>query len=82
MSPIPPVASVDSQISVDADSLVAWEEVIDSPSFPSLTTQYKMHQLTAVVSGLPSTSFTTSEGSEPETGKVHFWEWRQDSPDV
>ena len=39
-------AKMEMQVVVEEGSLVAWEEIIDSPSFPSLTTQYKMHQLT------------------------------------
>eukprot|EP00966_Prymnesium_polylepis_P147811 3414561-Prymnesium_polylepis.1 len=34
------------QVSVDDSSLIVWEEIVDSPSFPHLTTQYKMHQMT------------------------------------
>ena len=67
------------QVVVDEGSLVSWEEVIDSPSYPSLTTQYKMQQLSAVVSGLPSSPFVTYE-SGAEGGKEHYWEWREDSP--
>ena len=40
------------------ETLVKWDEVVDSPSFPGLTTHYKLHQMVAVVRGLPETAFT------------------------
>jgi len=57
-------------------SLLVWDELVDSPSYPSLITQYTLHQVEVVVPGLPQESFATIEGK-----KKHFWEWRNDGPD-
>lgn len=62
-----------SAIEILPDTLKAWYEIVDSPSFPNLSTQYKLHEIEAVVCGLPSESFTSVEGK-----KEHFWEWRAD----
>ena len=37
-----------------------------------LDTQYRLHQIEAVVEGLPDGSFSTTEGA-----KEHFWEWQE-----
>ena len=73
MSPVVTLGAME----VLADSLVSWEEVVDSPSFPGLTTQYTLHQMTVVVPNVPDSSFITKEGPT----KQHFWEWREDGPD-
>ena len=65
-----------STVQVKADSLLVWDELIDSPSYPSLTTQYTLHQVEVIVPGLPNEPFSTTEGK-----KEHFWEWRVDSAD-
>ena len=57
-------------------SLLVWDELVDSPSYPSLITQYTLHQIEVIVPGLPQESFATMEGK-----KKHFWEWRDDGPD-
>jgi len=62
-----------SAIEILPDTLKSWYEIVDSPSFPNLSTQYKLHEIEAVVCGLPSESFTSVEGK-----KEHFWEWRGD----
>eukprot|EP00966_Prymnesium_polylepis_P215240 4984817-Prymnesium_polylepis.1 len=104
--------------------------MVDSPSYPSLRTQYKLHQMTVrkrrekescygglqdsqpelkagggqrlyahglshasaqkcdanfcreqvFVKGLPAFPFETSE-KKYNTEKIHYWEWREDSPD-
>jgi hypothetical protein len=36
----------ESHIQVVPDSLVRWDEIVDSPSYQSLTTQYSLYQLT------------------------------------
>ncbi|MDC0525625.1 hypothetical protein OAO87_01405 [bacterium] len=55
------------------ESIVRWDEIVDSPSFLGLTTQYKLHQMTAVVMGLPDARFSCKEGAVKES----FWEWRE-----
>jgi len=51
-----------ASISIDDASLVSWTETREeSSSFPSLATRYRLHQVDAVVSGLPCKSFTTLE---------------------
>lgn len=59
--------------------LQEWVEIVDSPSFPGLTTQYRLQQMSAIVRGLPSAPFTTEE-KDKGTTKVHSWEWRTDGP--
>ena len=72
------------QIDLWPDSLLVWVEIIESPSFPNLTTQYRMHQMTATIAGLPHGSFSTLEEEVGKDGQVktkeHFWEWRLDHP--
>jgi hypothetical protein len=75
--------AVFEELQVDPDtilfvpaSLVTWNEVEESRSYPTLKTQYQLHQMTVVVPGLPTTQFSTIEG-EGE----HFWEWERDSAD-
>eukprot|EP00966_Prymnesium_polylepis_P291776 6738794-Prymnesium_polylepis.1 len=41
-------AAAERDVSVVNNSLVAWEEIIDSPSYPSLSTQYTLMQMTAI----------------------------------
>lgn len=63
---------------VDPHSLsVAAEEVV-SPSYPGLTSAYRLHTIDARVRGLPATSFTTEESSGDGDPLVatHYWEWR------
>jgi len=73
-----PVGNKLSHVDLNNDSLLEWHETTDSPSFPNLTTQYAMHQMTAIIKGLPSSSFTTTE-KQGESETCHYWEWRQDS---
>eukprot|EP00966_Prymnesium_polylepis_P110452 2555464-Prymnesium_polylepis.1 len=75
------VGADETNSDLDPNSLLTWDEVIESPSFPNLTTQYHMHQMTATVSNaLPSVNFITHE-DDGQGRKEHFWEWRLDSPD-
>lgn len=46
------------------------------PSCPGVPDQYHLHQMTALVRGLPEGRFSSTEGAR----KVHSWEWRADSP--
>lgn len=62
-----------SKMHLQPDSLVSWYEMVDSPSYPGLQTQYQLNQLEVVVSGLPPTPFSTLEGD-----KEHYWEWWTD----
>ena len=55
---------------------VTWDEIVDSPSFPKLTTQYTLHQVEVVVPGLSPQAFSTTEGK-----KEHFWQWIADRDD-
>jgi hypothetical protein len=57
-------------------SLVTWNEIGVSRSYPTLTTQYQLHQMEVVVPGLPAEPFSTIEGEQE-----HFWAWEPDSPD-
>jgi len=68
-------------VEVDAASLTQWRERCVSRSFPSLLSNYNLHQFDAVVSGLPEGSFYTSEpaGIRPGGKLLHRWEWRPPS---
>ena len=54
-----------------------WDEIRQWPSYPSLDTQCKLHQLDVFVHQLPvgpfSAPFSSLEGSGEQ-----FWEWRVD----
>jgi len=51
-----------SSISIDETSLTSWEEVRHtSSSYPSLATRYRLHQVDALVAGLPCRAFSTLE---------------------
>ena len=51
-----------SSILIDDASLTAWEETRQSSSsYPTLATRYLLHQVDALVAGLPSTAFSTLE---------------------
>lgn len=65
---------VDEQARLLEDSLLSWYEFVDSPSFPTLITQYRISQVVAVVGGLPPGQFTTTEGL-----KEHTWQWVADA---
>eukprot|EP00966_Prymnesium_polylepis_P317560 7336413-Prymnesium_polylepis.1 len=43
-----PVGNKLSHVDLNNDSLLEWHETTDSPSFPNLTTQYAMHQMTVL----------------------------------
>ncbi|KAL1498953.1 hypothetical protein AB1Y20_013481 [Prymnesium parvum] len=68
------------QIFPDKSSLLAWNEVADSPAFPSLRTKYRLYQLEVIVEGIPATSFVTRKGKRSNGYKQQFFEWREDSP--
>eukprot|EP00322_Chrysochromulina_rotalis_P024594 CAMPEP_0115831712 /NCGR_PEP_ID=MMETSP0287-20121206/2281_1 /TAXON_ID=412157 /ORGANISM="Chrysochromulina rotalis, Strain UIO044" /LENGTH=363 /DNA_ID=CAMNT_0003285069 /DNA_START=124 /DNA_END=1215 /DNA_ORIENTATION=- len=57
-------------INVLADTLTSWYELVESATYPTLRTQYRLHRVQVDVEGLPS-SFLTSEGS-----KEHFRQFR------
>lgn len=53
-----------------------WEETIESPSYPSLSTVYTLYQVEAVVEGLPLMEFTTQEmGTDKMLKVTHVWVW-------
>ena len=62
-----------AQINVVDGSMLEWYELVESPSYPHLSTQYQLSQIEAIVDGLPSEPFATVEGR-----KKHFWEWWTD----
>jgi hypothetical protein len=64
-----------ARIDLVKPSHVEWVEVVDSPSFPSLTTQYRLHQVDVFIKGLPQTAFETEEAG----GKAHRWQWHADT---
>lgn len=65
-----------AQVEIVHNSMLVWDELVESPSYPSLITQYQLHQIEVIVPGLPLEPFKTIEGK-----KEHFWEWRSDSDD-
>ena len=56
--------------------------MVDSPSFPELMTQYRLHQVECVLYGLPQGSFQTDEILPIGMAKRHYWEWREDTPNT
>ena len=53
-----------------------WEETIESPSYPGLSTVYTLYQVEALVEGLPLMEFTTQEMGKDDRLKVtHVWVW-------
>ena len=75
-----------SAVDIEASSLKTWSESFESPSYPSLRSEYTIHQLTAEVDGLPTTEFSTEEAvtdwghATPGAPQmVHVWHWRRDA---
>ena len=53
-----------------------WEETMESPSYPGLSTVYAFYQVEVFVKGLPLMDFTTQEMGKDKTLKMtHFWVW-------
>ena len=53
-----------------------WEETIESPSYPGLSTVYTLYQVEAFVAGLPLMEFTTQEMGKDKMLRVsHVWVW-------
>ena len=53
-----------------------WEETIESPSYPGLSTVYTLYQVEVIVAGLPLLGFTTQEMGEDRMLRVtHVWMW-------
>eukprot|EP00966_Prymnesium_polylepis_P273353 6315435-Prymnesium_polylepis.1 len=67
-----PFVTNSSQVFVEDDSLIAWEEVVDSPSYPSLATQYKMHQLTVRERAACEASKASERESAPRAAPMLF----------
>ena len=73
-----------ANIEIEEASLTTWRERVDSPSYPTLPSEYTLYQVSARVHGLPSTNFRTEEACDDtcSTGEegpmVHMWEWRRD----
>ena len=60
------------------------QEALESPSYPTLRSVYTLHQLDAVVRGLPAVAFATQEGGHADSSQdsmVHVWAWRRDADD-
>ena len=54
-----------------------WEETIESPSYPGLSTVYRLHQVEVIVASLPLLGFTTQEMGEDRMLRVtHVWVWQ------
>lgn len=61
-------------------SLRTWQEARESPSYPTLRSVYTLHQLDAVVRGLPAVAFATGEGGHAAGDRMlHVWAWRADA---
>ena len=52
-----------------------WEETIESPSYPGLSTVYTLYQVEAFVEGLPFMEFTTREMGNKMLRVTHVWMW-------
>ncbi|MPY58957.1 NUDIX domain-containing protein [Streptomyces spongiae] len=68
----------DTDVTIDPQSLSVTVEQDASPSYPGLTSEYRLHTVDAQVVGLPGTSFTTDEASDDADAVIstHYWEWR------
>ena len=58
---------------------LAWEEVVESASYPNLPTRYELHQFEMRVRGLSKESFSTWESDGAGKAKIHYWRWTPDS---
>lgn len=73
-----------ARVDLAASSLRTWQEALESPSYPTLRSVYTLHQLDAVVRGLPAVAFATQEGGHADSSQdsmVHVWAWRRDADD-
>lgn len=61
-------------INVDAASLRQWRETRESRSYPTLISNYNLHQFDATALALPRTRFETVE-DEAAGPLVHVWDW-------
>jgi len=70
-----------ARVYLASSSLRTWQEALESPSYPTLRSVYTLHQLDAVVRGLPAVAFATEEGGHADSSQdsmVHVWAWRRD----
>ena len=82
LGPIAPACNVE----MDETSLKTWRETLQSPSYPTLRSEYTLHNVRACISELPDTSFETdellveyeAEGLEAPNIR-HVWSWRRDA---
>ena len=73
-------------VEMDETSLKTWRETLESPSYPTLRSEYTLHNLHACISDLPDTSFETeellveyeAEGLDAPNIR-HVWSWRRDA---
>ena len=73
-----------ARVDLASSSLRTWQEALESPSYPTLRSVYTLHQLDAVVRGLPAVAFATEEGGHADSSQdsmVHVWAWRRDADD-
>ena len=78
------LGTVASAASVDIAALRTWREALESPSYPTLRSVYTLHQLSAIVRGLPAVAFATEKGGHADSAQdrmVHVWAWRSDADD-
>jgi hypothetical protein len=62
-------------IHVQEETVLFWDETGESPSYPGLTTAYRLHQVVATIHGLPTNNFASAKARTR-----YHWEWRQDAP--
>jgi hypothetical protein len=55
------------------------KKVTDSPSYPGLPTQYRIHEIRARVTGLPAEDFWRENLAASEGDPIvrHLWSWRE-----
>jgi len=72
--------AIGEQAALDPSSLTQWRETRESQSYPTLVSHYNLHQVDAVVDGLPSSTFSTFEhDTDARLVLSHVWEWKRGS---
>lgn len=69
----------ESRVTLDLTRAKVATRRTESPSYPGLTTSYRLWTIPAEVSGLPAADFTTDEASGDKHAAVstHYWEWHR-----
>jgi hypothetical protein len=52
------------------------EQTLDSPSYPGLPTCYTLHEVDAVIRGLPSGDFSRDNTAPADPVRRHWWTWK------